>query len=100
MKLLDGQQSMRSAEIKHVLDISWGDFSNHIKSLQEKGFVELVDEFNEDGHISQTVYILEDGRKEFHDLFKLLKQFTGTHSPFGQLVDERAKSFDDDLYPK
>lgn len=33
MKLLNKEDKLRSVEIKHLLDLSWGDYSNHINSL-------------------------------------------------------------------
>ncbi|MHA2252826.1 MAG: transcriptional regulator [Candidatus Kariarchaeaceae archaeon] len=100
MKLLASDDKMRSVEIKHILDISWGEYGNHIKSLEEKGYVELVDEFNEDGHVSQTAYILEAGRTEFIELFELLKKFVAEQSPFGSIIKKEKFSFkDDESYP-
>jgi DNA-binding transcriptional ArsR family regulator len=96
LKLLAGEDKMRSVEIKHILDISWGEYSNHINSLEEKGYVELVDEFNEDGHVSQTAYIMEAGRIEFFDLLELLKKFIADQSPYGNIIQEDKFSFKDD----
>ena len=98
MKLLNKEDKMKSLEIKKILDISWGDYSNHIRSLQEKGFVELVDEFNEDGHVTQSVYIKELGRKEYLDLFRLLQQFTLDDSPVSNILENT--DLDDNLYPE
>ena len=101
MKLLTSQTKMRSTEIKHLLSISWSELSNHLKSLEEKGFVEMVDEFNEDGHVVQTVYIKPEGRKEFLELFTLLQQFVSNLSPVGDILsDDDTQFFQNDLYPK
>ncbi|MHA2172436.1 MAG: winged helix-turn-helix domain-containing protein [Candidatus Kariarchaeaceae archaeon] len=100
LKLLAGEDKMRSVEIKHILDISWGEYGNHIKSLEEKGYVELVDEFNEDGHVSQTAYIMEAGRTEFLELLELLKKFVADQSPYGNIIQEDKFSFkDNESYP-
>jgi DNA-binding transcriptional ArsR family regulator len=100
LKLLAGEDKMRSVEIKHILDISWGEYGNHLKSLEEKGYVELVDEFNEDGHVSQTAYIMEAGRTEFLELLELLKKFVADQSPYGNIIQEDKFSFkDNESYP-
>ena len=100
MKLLNHQTKMRSTEIKHLLNISWGEFSTHTKSLQDKGFIEMIDEFNEDGHVVQTVYIRPKGTTEFLELLTLLQQFVTYMSPVSDILGDDNYFSNDDLYPK
>ena len=99
MKVLNTENQMRSVDIKHLLDISWGEYSTHIKSLEQNGYIETQNEFSENGNIIQVIYILEFGRKQYQLLFTLLQQFVAKSSPFEYLMYAQANLRDGTLYP-
>ena len=100
MKVLNNENQMRSVDIKHLLDISWGEYSTHVKSLEQNGYIETQNEFSQNGNIIQVIYILEFGRKQFEQLFTLLQQFVAKRSPYEYLMYAKANLKDDELYPK
>ena len=100
LKILYSENRMRSVHIKNILDASWGEFGNHIRSLEKNEYIEIQSEFNEDGNVMQVVYITEFGRKQFEQLFTLLQQFVAKSSPYEYLMYAKANLKDDELYPK
>ena len=100
MKMLNVEEKMRSSDIKHILDIAWGEYSNHIKSLEQKGYVEVLNEFNEEGNVMQIAYITEFGRKQYGLVFTLLQQFVAKSSPYDYLLYAQANLKDQQMYPE
>lgn len=74
MKLLYKNFSLTSVEIKNELSISWGDYANHINSLEKRYFVSIQTEFR-DAAQCQVVYLEELGRREYATLIDLLQGF-------------------------
>ena len=99
MKILYSEDRAKAVDIKHILDISWGEYSNHIKSLEQKGYLEIMNEFNDEGNVIQVVYLLEFGRKQYGQLIELLQQFVAKSSPFEYLMYAQANLRDGTLYP-
>ena len=99
MKLLNSVDSMRSIDIKTALNISWNEYSNHMKSLEQKGYLEVQNEFNDDGTLIQVGYITEFGRKQFQLLFGLLQQFVTKTTPYDYLLFTQDNLRDKELYP-
>ena len=100
LKMLNVEEKMRSSDIKHILDIAWGEYSNHIKSLEQKGYVEVLNEFNDEGNVMQIAYITEFGRKQYELLFTLLQQFVAKSSPYDYLLYAQANLKDQNMYPE
>lgn len=74
LKLLYKNFSMSSTDIKDALDISWGEYTTHINSLKEKGYIDVQKEF-EEGMQRQVVYLEEHGRQEYELFIRNLKEF-------------------------
>lgn len=95
MKLLYKNYNLTSTDIKHQLNISWGEYSSHISSLVKHGFISTKDGFH--NGIKVNIVLLEEmGRKEYESLFELLKEFLEDDGPdyYKQQIEL------DDLYPK
>lgn len=100
MKLLNYENKMISSTIRSRLGTSWGEYRTHLKSLEEKGYIMINDDFNEEGSVVQVVYIEEVGRLEYQTLFHLLQEFTAQQSPYNNISSQ--DPFDPDnknLYP-
>ena len=67
-KYSDYQQS----EIRKALDISWGQFSAHVNSLEKEGYISISNQFIE-GNSSKILFLKEKGRIEFRELRIILK---------------------------
>ncbi|MHA2031057.1 MAG: transcriptional regulator [Candidatus Kariarchaeaceae archaeon] len=91
MKLLYKNFSLTSIEIKNELSISWGDYANHINSLEKRKFVSIQTEFRE-AVPRQIVYLEELGRQEYEALIELLEKFLET-------AKHEFESSDQQLYP-
>jgi DNA-binding MarR family transcriptional regulator len=99
-KLLYLEQTMSSTEIKHVLDISWGEYKTHMNSLESKGYVEVLEDFDQDGFLTQIVILTDEGRKEYEEVRLLLKDFVDKNTPMNMLLSrDEELLFGDDLYP-
>jgi DNA-binding MarR family transcriptional regulator len=96
MKLLYKNFTLTSQEIKKQLDLSWGDYSNHINSLAKKQFVAIQTEFH-DTDQRQVVYLEELGRQEYKALIDLLKEFLKNAEHENA---EHDLEFSDLLYPE
>ena len=99
MKIPVNEDHMRSVDIKNALDISWSEYSTHVKSLEQNEYIEVQNEFSENGNVVQVVYALEFGRKQFDLLFGLLQQFVAKSSPYEYLLYAQANLKDKTLYP-
>lgn len=74
MKLLYKNFSLTSIEIRNRLKISWGEYNNHVSSLEKNKFISIHTEFL-DANQRQVVYLEELGRKEYDQLVELLDDF-------------------------
>ena len=101
LKLLYLENNLSSTEIKHLLDISWGVYGTHIKSLKERGFIITEEIFDDAGALTNIVRLTELGQSEYEDLLKLLREFIDHDSVINTLISGNEKElFRNDLYPK
>ncbi len=77
IKILYDNNSMLSSDLRKMLEISWGKFSQHVKNLENNGFIISKREFI-DNSPQNRLYIEERGRTHFFELQDiLLKIFSG-----------------------
>ncbi len=72
-KYSDYQQS----EIRKALDISWGQFSAHVTSLEKEGYISISNQFIE-GNTTKILFLKEKGRIQFRELRKILKSIVNS----------------------
>lgn len=100
VKLLHSEYSLASVEIKNILNIPWGDFGSHTKSLEKYGYIEIKDQFTENGSVRQVLFLTIEGKNEFEQLLPLLQDFITDKTPLQYLLSSDVQSYmKDDLYP-
>ncbi|OLS22030.1 MAG: hypothetical protein HeimC2_30840 [Candidatus Heimdallarchaeota archaeon LC_2] len=70
--LLFKYSEYQQSEIRKALDISWGQFSGHVNSLEKEGYISINNQFI-DGNNSKILFLMEKGRIEFRELRVILK---------------------------
>lgn len=72
MKILNETYKYPSAELRKILDASWGKFTPHITALEKKGYITTEDEFLDDTP-RKVLILLDAGRQKFTALETILK---------------------------
>lgn len=93
MKLLSEEGNLTSVEVKHSLEISWGEYYSHINSLKKKEYIRVQDEFVNNTK-RQVLYIEPIGLKRYGELKDLLEQFLKNSSS-----ENIHDIYDPELYP-
>lgn len=70
--LLFKYSEYQQSEIRKALDISWGQFSSHVKSLEKGGYLSITNRLIE-GNVAKILFLTERGRIEFRELRRILK---------------------------
>ncbi|MHA2252083.1 MAG: transcriptional regulator [Candidatus Kariarchaeaceae archaeon] len=100
VKLLSSEYSLSSVEIKRVLDIPWGDYTSHTKSLEKNGYIEIKEQFSEEASVQQMLYLTEKGQQEYEVLFDLLQEFIEKKTPLEYILKADPETYmQDELYP-
>lgn len=73
-KLLFETIELTSIELKNSLDLSWGDYSSHIKALKKKKFIYIREEFR-DVSVKQVITLTDLGYKSYENLKSILCEF-------------------------
>ncbi|MCY3413052.1 MAG: transcriptional regulator [Candidatus Heimdallarchaeota archaeon] len=72
MKILYDSYKYPSADLRKILNISWGKYTPHLNQLEKKGYLVSEDEFIDNS--PRKVLILEDaGRQQFESLESILR---------------------------
>jgi DNA-binding MarR family transcriptional regulator len=100
MKLLHGEYSLTSVQLVKLLNIPWANYSTHVKSLEKSGYVELKDDFDENGLVRQVVVLTDIGKKEYEELYEILQEFMEKKTPLEYILNADTDNYmKDDLYP-
>ncbi|MHA2168826.1 MAG: transcriptional regulator [Candidatus Kariarchaeaceae archaeon] len=75
-KLLYENVELSSIEIKEWLQLSWGNYSTHVKALKKKGYIHVKEAFH-DATVKQIITLEQKGMDEFTALTNLLELFLG-----------------------
>lgn len=70
--LLFKYSEYQQAEIRKVFDISWGQFSAHVNSLEKEGYISIINQFINSKAV-KILFLTEKGRREFRELRDILK---------------------------
>ena len=101
IKLLEANDVLPSSEIREILAVTWGEYNSHLRSLEEKGFVEIRDGFDTNAQLKVVVEISEHGRGEYKTLIDLLRELTEKNAPIRRVIGKNAYPiYNTDLYPK
>ncbi|MCE7734644.1 MAG: hypothetical protein GPJ54_07200 [Candidatus Heimdallarchaeota archaeon] len=73
-KLLFETIELTSIEMKNSLDLSWGDYSSHIKALVKQDYIYIREEFRE-GSVKQVLTLTDLGHKSYDELKSILFDF-------------------------
>ncbi len=76
-----------SAEVRKKLGVSWSDYSNQIKALNENGFIDVEDKIV-DGSVKQVVSISPSGVEEYNKLISILIAFIDNSPLYYKLMKE------------
>ncbi|MHA2249648.1 MAG: transcriptional regulator [Candidatus Kariarchaeaceae archaeon] len=103
VKLLIDKIELNSIEIKGLVNISWGAYSNHVKSLKKKGYIDIREEFK-DGSVRQIISLTPFGIKQYNSLSNLLDRFIKESDEDNKYMKKETDTFDwvreKSLYPE
>lgn len=100
IKLLYSEFSLSSIEIKRTLNIPWGDYTTHTKSLEKKGYVEIKEQFSEDASVKQVLQLTKQGRSDYETILELLGDLIEKKTPLDYIINSDAEDYmNDELYP-
>ncbi|MCE7734126.1 MAG: helix-turn-helix domain-containing protein [Candidatus Heimdallarchaeota archaeon] len=98
-KLLYENMEMTSSQIREIVDITWNDYSTHIKALRGKKYIRVTDKFV-DGSKKQVVSLEPFGVQEYKILTELLHLFLDNTSDFSAYLEKIKDIKDQNLYPE
>lgn len=94
MQLVYVDNKISSVEVKDKLEISWSDHHRSINSLSKLNFINVIEDFDQEGSKRQFLVITEHGKLEYVRLIKIISKFIDRAS-------ELIPNFDSDLlYPR
>lgn len=73
MSLLGGASEMAFTELRGMLNMTDGNLTTHIRTLQESGYVAVTKSFQNNRPLT-TCSLTDKGRKAFTDYINLLEQ--------------------------
>jgi len=101
MKLLSANDNLPSYEVRKLLGITWGEYYSHVRSLEEKSYIQMIQTFNENSDLIVTIQITDQGREIFDKFVNLLIDFTKKEAPIRRFLnDESFPIYDTSLYPR
>ncbi len=100
IKLLNSEFSLSSVEIKKVLDIPWGDYTTHTRSLENNGYIKIKEQFSDEGSIKQVLFLTDHAKQEYKVLSELLIDLVDKKTPLDYIINSDPDDYmNDDLYP-
>lgn len=101
LKLLILNDQLPSSEIRQLLGITWGEYYSNLKSMEERGYIEVENTLNLEANLLVTIEITELGRSSYEELIELLKLFTDREAPIRRLMGKNpVPIYDTSEYPK
>ncbi|OLS20053.1 MAG: hypothetical protein HeimC2_39080 [Candidatus Heimdallarchaeota archaeon LC_2] len=74
MKILVENPIPTASELKLRLNLSWGEFTNHLNALEKKGLISLKNQFI-DGMTKRVVQIESEGISQYEKLIETLQEY-------------------------
>lgn len=93
MNLLFTNPKISSIEVRNRLGLSMSEYYNTIRSLEKRKFIQVFDDFGEDGSTRQFVMLEDTGRDIYSNFIKLIGRYTDKIKDFIPDYDGT------DLYP-
>jgi DNA-binding PadR family transcriptional regulator len=91
---------VRSSDIRSQIGIGWGDYEQHLRSLEDHEYVQFLDEFDEGASVVKTVYITPYGLQEYNKLMEALKSIVDNDTAIEQVMKGKIQNLSDGgLYP-
>lgn len=101
LKLLSANDNLPSFEVRQLLEITWGEYYSHVRSLEEKSYIDMIQTFNENSDLIVTIQITDQGREIYDKFISLLVDFTKKEAPIRRFLnDDNFPIYDTSLYPK